>query len=94
MITKEELAAWLTYRRRRTLMISQEQLENWLTYHPPTAEQLVHYTAIRQAALSFAKVLVGHTPSSADQTAAVRKIREAVMTANAAIACWDGNPIP
>lgn len=75
-------------------MITKEQLENWLTYHAPTPEQVVQYTAIRQAALSFAQVLVDHTPSSADQTAAVRKIREAVMTANAAIACWDGNLVP
>jgi len=34
----------------------------------------------------FAHVIMEHTPVCADQTAAIRKIREAVMTANAAIA--------
>lgn len=62
-------------------------LENWFTYHSPTAEQTDHYLAIRSAALTFASIVLEHTPSSADQTAAIRKIREAVMTANAAIAC-------
>lgn len=63
------------------------QLENWFTYHTPKAEQLQQYEAIRNAALAFAKVIAGHTPASADQSAAFRKIREAVMTANASIAC-------
>jgi len=31
-------------------------------------------------------VLIDNTPTSADQTAAIRLLREAVMTANAAIA--------
>jgi hypothetical protein len=32
-------------------------------------------------------VIVAQTPESADQSVAVRKVREAVMAANAAIAC-------
>lgn len=56
-----------------------------------TVEGLVRaedaYTHIRLAALVFARAVVALTPSSADQVAAVRKIREAVFTANAAIAC-------
>ncbi len=68
-------------------MIGEEQLRNWFTYHAPTPEQPAQYEAIRDAALAFARVIVANTPPSADQTAAVRKIREAVMTANAAIAC-------
>jgi hypothetical protein len=42
--------------------------------------------AIRSAARTFAEVLIANTPLSADQTAAVRKLRECVMTANASIA--------
>jgi hypothetical protein len=68
-------------------MIEDERLQHWFTYHPPTSEQLVGYLAIRDAGLAFARVVVQHTPPSADQTTAIRKIREAVMTANAAIAC-------
>lgn len=68
-------------------MISDADLINWFTYHPPNSADLDHYLAIRQAAHDFARVILAHTPSSADQTAAIRKIREAVMTANAAVAC-------
>jgi hypothetical protein len=68
-------------------MITPADLENWFTYHQPTGDQPSRYKAIREAALHFAKTIVDNTPSSADQTAAVRKVREAAMTANQAIAC-------
>lgn len=64
-----------------------DKLEAWFTYHAPTPDQLPKYEAIRSAALQFARVIEQNTPASADQTAALRKIREAVMTANASIAC-------
>jgi len=67
--------------------MTEAQLQNWFTYHTPTADQLPKCQAIREAGLAFARVLVENTPASADQTAAVRKIREAVMTANQSIAC-------
>lgn len=63
------------------------QLVNWFTYHKPTETDQVKYVAIRDAALEFARVIVMNTPSCADQTAAIRHLRECVMTANAAIAC-------
>jgi len=68
-------------------MITKANLENWFTYHSPTQDQLPKYQAIREAGKAFAEVVVANTPPSADQTAAVRKIREAVMTANQSIAC-------
>lgn len=64
-----------------------EKLENWFTYHSPSPEQQTSYLRIREAGMLLAKVIVEETPASADQTDAVRKVREAVMTANAAIAC-------
>ena len=67
--------------------IGESDIENWFTYHSPTPEQVPKYLEIREAGKAFAAVVVKNTPSSADQTAAVRKIREAVMTANQAIAC-------
>jgi len=67
--------------------ITQQMLENWFTYHSPTPEQLPAFQAIRDAGFTLAKVIVENSPSSADQTAAIRKVREAVMTANASIAC-------
>ncbi len=61
-------------------------LDHLFKHHSPTAEQLSKYEAIRLAAKEFAKVVLANSPASADQTAAIRKLRECVMTANAAIA--------
>ena len=67
--------------------MTKEDLNNWFTYHAPKSEQLPKYNIIRDSALAFANVILENTPSSSDQTAAIRKVREAVMTANASIAC-------
>lgn len=67
--------------------ISAEQLDNWFTYHAPTDDQIPKFTAIRAVGLLLAQTIVEHAPASADVSAAVRQVREAVMTANAAIAC-------
>ena len=69
------------------IMITDEELENWFTYHQPDAEQVRRYKEIRDAALVFATVVVDNTPANADQSDAIRSIRNAVMTANASIAC-------
>lgn len=79
------------------MAIQQEQLENWFSYHSPvetaynlgiTVEDVARdYERIREAGRVFAQVILELTPTSADQTAAIRKVREAVFTANAAIAC-------
>lgn len=65
----------------------QEMINNWFMYHVPGPDQFPKYAAIREAGKHFAEVIAQNTPRSADQTAAIRKVREAVMTANAAIAC-------
>jgi len=65
----------------------EEKLENWFTYHSPDPEDIPKYLAIREAAKSFASVIVNNSPPSADQTVAIRRVREAVMCANAAVAC-------
>ena len=72
---------------RNEAMISIEEIENWFTYHSPDEAQQVAYRAIREKAKEMAQVIVNNTPPSADQTAAIRHLRTAVMTANAAIAC-------
>lgn len=69
-------------------MITKDMLENWFTYHAPKdGGQAAAYGRIRAAGKAFAEVIVAETPASADQTAAIRQVREAVFTANAAIAC-------
>ena len=61
-------------------------LENMFKYHPPEPDQIAKYEAIRAGAKAFAAIILENTPKSADQTASIRKLREAVMTANASIA--------
>lgn len=68
--------------------IPQDQIDNWFTHHPPTPEQIVAYGDIRQAAKIYAETVNKHVPDSADKTAAMRKIRESVMAANLAVACY------
>jgi hypothetical protein len=69
--------------------VMQENLDHWFTYHAPNPEagDLEAYEAIRDAGKNLAEVILRNTPSSADQTVAIRKVREAVMVANAARAC-------
>lgn len=68
-------------------MITEENIENWFTYHTPDAKQQEAYVNIRSAAKVLARIILANTPVGADQSAAMRKLRECVMTANAAIAC-------
>jgi hypothetical protein len=56
------------------------------TYHAPTGDQPERYARINAAAKAFAVAVLENTPPSPDQSDAIRKIREARMTANAAIA--------
>ncbi len=73
-------------------MPTQEQLDNWFSYHSPAdspdPEAITEsYQALREAGKRFAEEVARRTPPSADQSDSIRKIREAVMTANAALAC-------
>ncbi len=61
-------------------------VEHIFTHHAPTEEQVEKYLFIRSAAKAFAEIILANTPPSADQSDALRKIRETVMTANASIA--------
>ena len=69
-----------------------EKIEAEFTYHPPFGTQAERYVKIRDKAKELALVIAELTPSCADQTVAIRKVREAVMTANAAIAINEVKP--
>ena len=69
-------------------MATQKELDHWFRYHAPTPEQLKAYEVIRASAKMFAEDVNANVPDSADKTVAIRKIREAVMAANLAIACY------
>lgn len=67
--------------------MSKSELNNLFSYHPPKGDQVDRYGKLREAGKALAETILECTPPSADQHAAIRKVREAVMTANAAIAC-------
>lgn len=66
--------------------MTQVELDNIFTYHAPKNDQVERYQAIRDAGKMLAQAIIDNTPGCPDQAMAVRKVREAVMTANAAIA--------
>lgn len=68
-------------------MSQSAQLDNWFTYHDASPDQVTKYQSIRAAARALAEAILINAPSSADRSDAIRKVREAVMVANAAIAC-------
>ena len=61
-------------------------LLKFFRYHAPKNDQPERYVRIREAGLNLAEVINKCCPESPDKSAAIRKVREAVMTANAAIA--------
>lgn len=61
-------------------------LDRIYSHHPPTPFKQIAHLAIREAARNFAQAIETHCPVGADASAAHRKVREAMMTANAAIA--------
>jgi len=59
------------------------------THLSPDTEQFERGADIRKAGGELARVILDSTNRSADQSAAIRKVREAVMTAEAAIVCHE-----
>lgn len=64
----------------------QKMIENTFTYHSPKNDQPLRYEALRTKAKELAVLIYQCVPNCADRTAAIRKLRECIMTANAAIA--------
>lgn len=62
-----------------------EELEHAFSYHPPTSPPLF-YEGVRQRAVALARFVFESLPETADRTIALRKIQEAVMSANLACA--------
>lgn len=67
-------------------MTSEEIVAEFFKYHSPTETTIPKYAAINQAAKNFAEVVLANCPRGADTSAAIRLIRDARMTANAAVA--------
>ena len=70
-----------------------DELANHFTYHPPTPDQVPVFEEIRMAGRAFAVTILTMVEPSPDRADALRKVREAVWTANAAVACYpEGKP--
>jgi hypothetical protein len=67
--------------------LRQQDLDEIFVYHDPDPKrQVPKYERIRNEARLFASTILNICPPSAEQTTAIRKVQEAVMFANAAIA--------
>lgn len=64
-----------------------ESLIDSFRYHKPSEQQVARIAEVRQGHIQLAKLILRAIPSSADQTAALRKLHECMMTANKAIVC-------
>lgn len=62
-------------------------IENSFTYHPPSGTQQERYVRLREKGKELALLINECCPPSADRSTAFEKVREAVMWANASIAC-------
>ena len=63
-----------------------DDLTNRFTYHGPHGNQPERYESLRNGGFSFAERIIELAPPSPERTLAIRRIEEAVMWANAAIA--------
>lgn len=70
----------------RIFKTNEDEIEHLFTYHSPTPEQNAKYCSLRSAAKTLAHVIYAACPGGADRSAAIRLLRECVMTANASIA--------
>jgi len=61
-------------------------IEHIFNHHAPSDEQIDKYQDLRHSAKYFALSILGNCPDSADRSDAIRKVREALMIANASIA--------
>ena len=64
-------------------------LNNWFTYHAPQEGQPEIYQHLRNLAHSLAYEIIKYCPGGIERDNALSRLREAIMWANAGIACGD-----
>ena len=65
--------------------VTKENIQDVLSYHAPSQGQLAAIQNVRDGAQIFIRDILNNCPPCADTSAAIRHVREAMMTANAAI---------
>lgn len=66
--------------------LTDESIDEIFQYHAPDDEQKAAYEVLREEARVLARLIIRLCPPGPDQTVAIRKLRECIMTANACIA--------
>lgn len=61
-------------------------VERNFTYHPPKKENIHKFESLRNMGKITAEAILKYTPCCPEQTLAIRKVEEAIMWANAALA--------
>jgi len=67
--------------------VAEDVIKNQFTYHSPKASQIPKYVQLREKGCELALLINELCPPSDMKHEAVKKVREAIMWANAAIAC-------
>ncbi len=65
--------------------MTNDEIRDLFMYHAPTPEMTAKFLVVRDAIEKAAIAIDAECPPGADRTAAIRKLKEAHMTANAAI---------
>jgi alkanesulfonate monooxygenase SsuD/methylene tetrahydromethanopterin reductase-like flavin-dependent oxidoreductase (luciferase family) len=66
-----------------------ENLDSLFTYHPPKGDQTERYQRIREAGKALAREIDACCPAGLERAEALANVRQAVMWANAGIACHE-----
>lgn len=67
-------------------------IDNWFTYHPPKPDQVLRYETLREGGRRLAVLIDARCPDSRERDNAFSCLREAIMWANASVACNEGDP--
>ena len=81
----KEVQQYLEEREKSMGLVNKDNVREVFTYHQPSPDQVERMEVIRDAAIGLAQAILTHCPDSADKSAALRKVREARMDANACI---------
>ena len=69
----------------RGARVNEAEIRDLFRYHAPSPEMTRKFEAIRSAIETAALVIDAECPPGADRTAAMRRLKEAHMTANASV---------
>lgn len=69
------------------MQISSEDIDNWFTYHAPDERQVAVYRRLRNAGGRVADLFNATVPDGVEKDNAMQALRQAIMWANAGIAC-------